>query len=114
MKEPLFQFVLMILAAAPGFTAESASVTNKHIRIDFDGNMYSRVVASLGSQERAVGEFSPSEFIPVSGHGVTDFSLQDQKRETVHDRLGTGSRTIITGTAPSLKKTVTVTVYDEF
>ena len=109
----LFQLVLIAWSGAPGF-AEGARVDGKHIRIEFDGNMHSRVVAVLGGQERAIGDFSPSEFIRVSGQDVTDFSLQHQKRESVRDQLGSGYRTALTGTAPSLKKLVTVTVYDAF
>ena len=99
---------------APGFAAEPARVEGKNIRVEFDDTMHSRVVASLGGQERVVGDFAPSEFIRISGLDVTDFSLQKQKHERVRDRLGTGSRTTITGTSPSMKKTVAVTVYDAF
>src|SRR5580700_4112342 len=110
----LLQLVLIAWAGAPGFAAEGARVDGKNIRIEFDGNMHSRVVALLAGQERVIGDFTSSEFIRVSGREVADFSLQDQKREPVRDRLGPGSQTILTGIAPSLKKTVTVTVYDAF
>jgi len=71
-------------------------------------------VAVLAGQERVIGDFTPSEFIRVSGRDVTDFSLQDQKRGLVRDQLGSGSRTILIGIAPLLRKAVTVTVYDAF
>jgi alpha-galactosidase len=106
--------VAIVCAGVPGFAAGGARVDGRNIRIEFDGNMHSRAVALLGGQERIIGDFSPSEFLRVSGRDVTDFALQDQKREPVRDRLGQGSRTILTGTAGSLKKTVTVTMYDAF
>jgi alpha-galactosidase len=108
------QIVLLVLMGAPGFAAEPARVEGKNIRLEFDGIMHSRVVASLGGQERVVGDFAPSEFIRISDRDVTDFSLQNQTHERVRDRLGAGSRTIITGTSPSMKKTVVVTMYDVF
>ena len=76
----LLQFVLIAWAGIPGWAAESARIDGKNIHIEFDGNMHSRVVAALGGQERVIGDFTPSEFIRVSGRDVTDFALQDQKR----------------------------------
>ncbi len=106
--------VLLALMGAPGFAAEPVRVQGKAIRVEFDGSMHSRVVAMLGGQERPVGDFTDSESIRVSGREIQDFSLQKQAREPVRDRLGAGFRTVITGTAAPLKKTVAVTVYDRF
>ncbi len=110
----LIPLAVLALVGAPGYAAQGARVAGKNIRIEFDSAMHSRVIATLGGRERVIGDFTPSEFLRVSGNDVTDFSLQDQKREPVRDRLGSGFQTVITGTAPSLKKTVTVTVYDQF
>jgi alpha-galactosidase len=106
--------VLLALMVAPGFAVEGVRVEGKNIRIQFDDTMHSRVVALLGGQERPAGDFTSSESIRVSGTDVQAFSLQRGTREPVLDRLGTGFRTVITGTASSLKKTVIVTVYDRF
>ncbi|HET9320480.1 MAG TPA: alpha-galactosidase [Bryobacteraceae bacterium] len=102
------------LMGVPAFTADAARVAGKNIRIEFDGAMHSRLVATLDAHERVVGDFAPSESIRISGNEITDFSLQEQTREPVHDSLGAGFRTMITGTASSLKKTVIVAVYDRF
>src|ERR1039457_1231242 len=110
----LLPLILIAWAGAPGFAAEGARVDGQNIRIEFDGNMHSRVVAVRAGQESVIGDFTPSEFIRVSGRDVTDFSLQQQKRGPIRDQLGPGSRTILTGIAPPLRKTVTVTVYDAF
>ena len=106
--------VVLCAAAAACLPLHAASVKGKDIRIDFEKNMHSRVVALLGGHDRIVGGFSPSETIRVGGRDVTDFALHGEKSQPVHDELGIGSRTILTGTAPSLKKTVAVTVYDRF
>src|ERR1019366_3408498 len=110
----LLPLILIAWAGAPGFAAEGARVDGQNIRIEFDGNMHSRVVAVRAGQESVIRDFTPSEFIRVSGRDVTDFSLQQQKRGPIRDQLGPGSRTILTGIAPPLRKTVTVTVYDAF
>jgi alpha-galactosidase len=105
---------VLALMGAPGFAAEALRVAGKNIRIEFNGTMHSRLVAVLGGEERAVGDFTPSESIRVSGNEIKDFSVQEQTHEPIRDRLGAGFRTIITGTASSLKKTLVVTAYDQF
>jgi alpha-galactosidase len=110
----LSQCVLLASIIAHGFAADGARVAGKNMRVEFDGAMHTRVVALLGGHERAIGDFTPSEFIRVAGREITDFTLQGQTSKPTHDRLGSGSATVLTGTAPSLKKTVTVTVYDQF
>jgi len=105
---------MLALMGVPAFAAEAARVAGKNIHIEFDGVMHSRVVATLDGRERVVGDFASSESIRISGNEITDFSLQKQTREPVRDSLGAGFRTVIAGTASSLKKTVVVTVYDRF
>jgi alpha-galactosidase len=106
--------VALALMGTPGFAAEAAHVEGKSIRVEFDGAMHSRLVDLMGGQQRVIGDFTPSEFIRISGNDIQDFSLQNPTRQPIHDRLGSGFRTVLTGTAPSLRKTVTVTVYDQF
>ncbi len=93
---------------------EPVRVAGKSIRIEFDRAMHSRVVAMFDAGEQIIGDFTPSEYIRVSGSEVADFAIQDSRRMPFRDNLGSGFRTTIVGTAPSLKKAVTVTVYDEF
>src|SRR5690349_15389399 len=109
-----FMIAMLALMGAPGFSAEVVRVEGKNIRIEFDDTAHSRVIAVFGGQERAVGNFTPSESIRVSGNEITDFSFQKQTHATIRDRLGAGLQTKITGTASSLRKTVIVTVYDRF
>jgi hypothetical protein len=108
----LLQLVLIAWTGASVFAEDGAQVDGKNLRIEFDGKMHSRVVAVRTERESVIGDFGPSEFIRVPGRDVTDFVLQAQKRGPISDQLGPGSRTILTGIAPSLQKTVSVTVYD--
>jgi alpha-galactosidase len=107
-------FLVFALMGASCFGADTALVAGKNIRIEFDGHMQSRVVALLGGKEQVLGGFTPSESIRVAGHEITDFKLQGQTHKAIHDRLGAGTQTVITGTGASLKKTVTVSVYERF
>jgi len=65
-------------------------------------------------KESVIGVLAPSEYITVAGKEIKDFSLSDQKQVAVRDHLGSGRRWLLSGKAPSVKKTVTVTTYDEF
>ncbi len=102
------------LMSAYAFAPQGARPSPFHIRIEFDKLMHSRVAAYFGGHERVIGEFTPSEFIRVAGRDITDFTRQEDVEEGFRDRFGRGDRDIVTGTAPSLKKTVTVTRYDAF
>ena len=105
---------VLALMATAGFAAQGARISPFSIRIEFDKTLHSRVVAFFGGKERVIGTFTPSESIRVSGHDITDFSQQKHLEQGFRDRFGLGVRDILTGTAPSLKKTVTVTRYDAF
>ena len=105
----------MILATALLAAALApVQVDGKNIRIEFNASLHSRVVARLDGREIAIGDFTPSEFVVIAGNAIQDFALRSHKQTTVRDQLGSGRRFLLTGTAPSLQKTVTVTVYDEF
>ncbi len=106
--------LLCLLTACETPRSPVGKVEGKHIRIEFNRLMHTRVVARFDGKDIRVGDFAPSEFITVSGNNLEDFKLDDQKRETVNDQLGSGQRFIITGIAPSLRKTVAVTCYEDF
>ncbi len=98
---------LLILAADP-------RVEGHAIRIEFDSVLHSRVVAKFGGTDVAIGAPTASEFLTVAGTAVKDFSLAGQRQEAMRDKLGQGRKWTLTGTAPSLKKTVMVATYNEF
>lgn len=101
---------LLLILAVPSIHA----VEGKNLRIEFNELLHSRVTAKLDGRRLVIGPFTPSESITASGRQVQDFSWSDQKQESVRDRFGSGRRFRISGTAASLQKTVSVTVYDDF
>lgn len=106
---------LVFISAAPLLAhAANATIEGRLIRIEFDSVLHSRVVAKFGGKDVVIGAPTSSEFLTVAGTDIRDFSLAAQKQEPVRDKLGQGRKWILTGTASSLKKTVTVATYNEF
>lgn len=95
-------------------TAQVAVAAGRNIRVEFDGQMRSRVVAVLNGTPQIIGAFTPSETVQVSNAKIPEFKITAHKREAVRDRLGSGSRTVVTGKAGPLKKVEAVTTYDAF
>jgi len=88
-------------------------VQHKGIQIDFDNNLFSRIVTT-GDQTVELGDFTVSETITVKGKKVQNFIFIDHKVESFTDAIGKGSRHIIVGTNSHLKKEVLITLYDDF
>jgi alpha-galactosidase len=95
--------VVLMLAAA-------ASVHGDGIRLDFDGQMRTRVVAT-GEVGEALGPFTESEALLTASGALGGFALQGEATEAVTDALGEGRRTVLTGRAGALTKEVEVTAY---
>ncbi len=114
MKRCLLLIAAIAAISQSGIAQETVGVQAKNVRIEFDRAMHSRVVAVFDAQEHVIGDFTASEIISVSGAEIKDFTIQSHKQESVHDGFGSGLRTVIVGTAPTLKKVETITVYDKF
>jgi alpha-galactosidase len=83
------------------------------LRIEFDHNLRSRVVALLGRSPQFLTPFSASE--TVSGvRPLSEFPLSASRRESVSDAFGSGERLSLSGKAGDLRKDVAVTIYSEF
>ena len=100
--------------AAVPLPAERPSIQSPDLRIEFDNNMHSRVVARLNGKETPFGAFSASETVKGSDRSWNDFAVASQSREHVSDNYGSGEKLTVTGTSGVLRKTVSVTIYDDF
>ncbi len=109
MKLALFA---LLAAALPAQTV--ARVDGKALRIEFDRLLHSRVVFLSAGRTLELGPSAPSEWLTTRGAEVRDFRFRRQNTRPVRDQLGAGRRFEITGEAPGLRKTLAVTVYDEF
>ena len=94
--------------------AELPRIQSSSLRIEFDENMRSRVVARVKSREVLLGAFSASETVTGKERSWYDFALTSQSHERVTDNFGGGERLNLTGTSGALRKNLSVTIYDEF
>ena len=102
-----------MLATAPLPAASVISIESKNIRVEFDPQLHSRIVAKFDGKATPVGDFGPSEFVATAAAPIQNFNLTGHKFENVRDETGHGRRLTITGSSGGLQKTVVVTVYDE-
>src|SRR5258708_5732236 len=89
-------------------------IQGANLRIEFDHNLRSRVVARFDNKETTMGPFTASESVTAADKTWTEFPLTSQKHERVSDAYGKGERLTVTGKSATLTKTVSVTMYDEF
>jgi alpha-galactosidase len=94
--------------------APVAQVESASLRIDFDRNMRSRVVARFGAKDIPLGAFSASETVKGTERSWNDFALDSKTHQRVTDTYGPGEKLTLTGTSGALKKNLSVTIYDEF
>lgn len=94
--------------------ASAAQIQSPKLRIEFDKNMRSRIVARFGENEIPLGAFSASETVKDSERSWYNFALTSQTHERVTDAYGPGEKLTLTGTSGVLKKNLSVITYDEF
>jgi alpha-galactosidase len=98
--------------AAP--PASLAQIQSPSLRVEFDKNMRSRVVARFAGREVPLGAFSATETVKGNERSWYDFTLASQTRERVTDIYGKGEKLTLTGTSGVLRKSLSVIIYDEF
>ena len=101
-------------AHAAGSSTAFPQIQGENLRIEFDSNLQTRVIARFDQKEMKTGPFSASETVRTADKTWTTFTLTSQKSEPTKDAIGAGERLIIVGKAGTLTKTVTVTMYDDF
>ena len=105
--------------SSPASAAASDAMTDLQIqssvlRIEFDHNLRSRVVALFGPNPKPLTPFSASETVAGTGRTWSDFALTSAHREQVSDAFGAGERLSLTGQTGDLRKNVSVTIYADF
>ena len=110
----IFAAVLAVQLRARPDQAVSASIESPKLRIEFDKNMRSRVIARFGGKDIPLGGFTASETVKGSAQSWTNFALKEQSREHVADLYGTGQKLTLTGVSGPLEKSLSVTIYDAF
>lgn len=96
------------------YRAGLAEIQTPNLRIEFDKNMRSRVIARVGGKDIPMGGFSASETVKGTERSWDDFAMVSQTHERVTDIYGTGEKLTLAGTSGVLRKNLSVTIYDEF
>ena len=84
--------------------ASVAQIQSSSLRVEFDRNMRSRVIARFGAKEISLGAFSASETVKGSERSWYDFALSSQTHERVTDAYGAGEKLNLAGTSGVLRK----------
>ncbi len=101
--------------ARPDQTAMSAaSIESPSLRIEFDKNLHSRVVARFNGKDVPTGAFSASETVKGKQRSWENFALTSQKHERITDTYGAGEKLTLAGKSGTLTKNLSVTIYDGF
>jgi len=122
MSKKTFQLVVIIFAISFIYLFTSFApkheivlqIKHKALRIDFDDNLFSRIVALTDGNEVILGDFTSSETITIKGKKVSKFSFREHIVEPFADEIGKGKKHIITGNNSRLKKEIIITLYDNF
>lgn len=94
--------------------AANLQIQSSVLRIEFDHNLHSRVVALIGPKPKLLTPFSASETVTSVDRTCRDFVLTASRREQASDTFGAGERLTLTGKCGDLRKNVSVTIYADF
>jgi alpha-galactosidase len=101
-------------AAGASGNASHLQIQSSVLRIEFDRNLNTRVVALFGPSPKPVTPFSASETVAGIGRTWSDFALTSSHRDAVTDAFGAGERLALTGQSGDLRKSISVTLYADF
>ena len=104
-------------SSTPAVAANSSPdlvIASSILRIEFDRNLHSRVVALFGPSPKFLTPFSATETVAGAGHTWSEFALTSSHREHVSDVFGGGERLSLTGKSGDLRKSISVAIYSDF
>src|ERR1017187_91356 len=90
----------VLCAIAADLPSDNPQIQSANLRIEFDRNLRSRVVARFDNKDTTMGPFTVSESLTGAGKSAsndkrwTGFALASQKSERVTDAFGAGQRLI--------------------
>lgn len=111
-----FSFLLLIIFTASicSQNSEILKVDGNLISIEFNNQLYSRVISNLDGRDIVLGEFTPSEFIQVDGKDITNFQFNDYTINPFEDKIGKEMQYIINGVSKDIQKKIIITSYNDF
>ena len=113
--------MLFAVGQSPATSAETAAhsspsayIESATLRIEFDKEMRSRVIARFDGKEVPIGPFSASETIKGDERSWYNFALTSQTRQRIADAYGAGEKLTLAGISGGLRKNLSLIIYDEF
>src|SRR5579862_2381906 len=107
-----------VLAFSCMATAQSptpiAQIEGKGLKIEFDRNLQSRIIANTETTPITLGPFAASETVKTATVVWKDFRFVSQQSEHVRDTIGAAEVLTVNGKAAGLVKTVNVRIYDDY
>src|SRR3954464_76139 len=94
--------------------AGTAQIQGGNLRIEFDSDLRTRVVARFDKTEMVMGPFTASETVTTADKLWTGFLQTSQKHERTKDSFGEGERLTAEGKSGTPTKIVSIPVYDDF
>jgi len=101
-------------ASAGADNAADLQIQSSVLRIEFDRNLHSRVVALFSPNPQPLTPFAATEAVYGKGRTWSDFALTSSRREHVSDAFGAGERLSLAGKSGELRKNISVTIYSDF
>ena len=102
---------LSILSAQ---TSSTIRVNGQNIILEFNKNLYSRVISCINGKEKVLGGFTPSEYIVVNGKEISKFTFNKLKHSDIKDSIGEGKKYEIISSSGNLQKVITIKSYNKF
>ncbi|WP_342805470.1 glycoside hydrolase family 36 protein [Alteromonas sp. M12] len=95
---------------------EVIKVENSGITLEFDGQLRTRVSATLGDKINVLGDYQTSEYLVTkSGELVDNFRVLNSTQQKVESELGKGIQTTLVGLASNgLQKQLQVQAFPDF
>src|ERR1019366_3366980 len=75
---------------AANLAVDKPQIQGANLRIEFDHNLRTRVIARFDNKETTMGPFAATESVAAGDKTWTEFPLTDKKSERVHDAFGVG------------------------
>lgn len=106
-------FLLFLWQSCAG-DKTAAVVHSGNLRLEFDSQLFSRVVFSVDNQPLTLSTFSPSEFIETAEGPIDSFAFDQVEQEKYSDSIGSGEKFLISGRHDEITKILEITVYDDY
>jgi len=111
-----FIFFLIIVCTGSIYSQNSdfLKINGNEICIEFDNQLYSRVISKINNHNTILSDFRPSEFVEVDGIIINNFKMESYSTSPISDEIGKGKQYKIIALSNILKKIIIITSYNDF